>query len=164
MPSPSRLLRTLLLAGVVAALGHAYPLPSRCKDDPGYVQARIKDPQGEFNQAYLEDFAFTQEGHLRLFKSLADWEAKRDPIKQAAMADATFTGLLAVYRGQLASYRELLALYETCRQQTNADPSNQAKKATLEGVKSSRNLVFEGMKNTYTAMVHRWEILRLAQH
>lgn len=164
MPSPSRLLRTFLLTGLAAALGHAYPLPSRCKDDPGYIQGRIKDSQGEFNQTYLEDFAFSQEGHLKLFTSVADWEAKRDSIKQAAMADATFTGLLAAYRGQLASYRELLALYETCRQQTNADPSNQAKKATLEGVKSSRNLVYEGMKNTYAALVHRWATLRRAEH
>jgi hypothetical protein len=80
------------------------------------------------------------------------------------MADATFTGLHAAYRGQLASYQELLTLYETCRRQTHEDPPDQAKKATLEGVKSYRNLVYEGMKNTYAALVHRWATLRRAEH
>lgn len=164
MPISSRWFRTLILAGVVGTLAPAYPLPVYCKDNPSYLQKCLKESEAEFRAFYFEDFAFSLEGHLRLYTSLADWEAKRDLVRQTAMADGIFPGLIATYRAQLVAYGELLALYENCREQAKADPADKSKKEALDGVKSARNLVFEGLKNTHLAAERRYATIRKTIH
>lgn len=150
---------TAALAVSVCTIALAYPSPEYCRDDKNAIKSALKENQEQFDEAHFDKFCILQEDTHKSDHKAMDSKAW-GTIKKVALADGSFTGLLATYRGQLVVYMDLLDLYETCRVAANADPSDQTKKDNLEAAKASRNLVYDGMKKTYSALAQRYKAVR----